>query len=85
MQYEELRKFLKSDEGKRFDWVWCDWSCMPQGSTAEGRDYKRTDEEKADFERMLSEVNLLYLGCFVLIIMDRSYVSRFWTQVRCRF
>ena len=30
---------------------------------------------------MLREVNLVYLGCFVLIIMDRSYLSRFWTQV----
>ena len=29
---------------------------------------------------MLSEVNLLYLGTTVLILLDLSYVSRFWTQ-----
>ena len=39
-------------------------------------------EEKEVFQRMLGKANLLYMGCFVLIIMDRSYMSRFWTQVR---
>lgn len=30
---------------------------------------------------MLGEVNLLYLGCQVLVLLDLSYLSRFW--VRC--
>ena len=29
---------------------------------------------------MLKRVNSLYLGMEVLLIMDLSYVSRFWTQ-----
>ena len=29
---------------------------------------------------MLKNVNLLYLGCTVLLIVDLSYLSRFWTQ-----
>ena len=29
---------------------------------------------------MLPSINLLYLGCTVLILMDLSYLSRFWTQ-----
>ena len=29
---------------------------------------------------MLRNINLLYLGCSVLLLADRSYLSRFWTQ-----
>merc|ERR1719473_528202 len=29
---------------------------------------------------MLKQVNLLYLGCRVLILLDRQYMGRFWTQ-----
>ncbi|CAK0904753.1 unnamed protein product [Prorocentrum cordatum] len=29
---------------------------------------------------MLSEVNMLYLGCRVVILLDMTYVSRFWTM-----
>lgn len=32
------------------------------------------------FQRMLPSVNLVYLGCSVLSIIDQSYISRFWTQ-----
>jgi len=45
---------------------------MPQG--------ERTDEEKAAFGRMLGNINLLFLGASVLILLDMSYSSRFWTQ-----
>ena len=40
----------------------------------------RSADDTASFETMLSEVNLLYLGTTVLILLDLSYVSRFWTQ-----
>ena len=30
---------------------------------------------------MLGEINMLYLGCQVLVLLDLSYLSRFW--VRC--
>ena len=40
----------------------------------------RSAEDQAAFKRMLKEVNRLYLGTTVLIILDLSYVSRFWTQ-----
>ena len=43
---------------------------VPQG--------KRTAAERRDFDRMLLNVNLLFIGCSVLIMMDRSYLSRFW-------
>jgi len=52
--------------------VWCDYSCMVQG--------ERTAAEHADFKRMLAKINLLYLGTSVLILLDLSYLSRFWTQ-----
>ena len=32
------------------------------------------------FKMMLSRINDLYLGARVLIILDISYMSRFWTQ-----
>ena len=41
---------------------------------------KRTPAESAAFKHMLANVNLLYLGCYVLVLLDLSYMSRFWTQ-----
>jgi len=52
--------------------VWVDWCCLPQGT--------RTPHEKAEFDRMLAQVNLLYLGCSVLVMIDMTYIGRFWTQ-----
>ena len=46
---------------------------MPQG--------ERTAAEKVLFKHMLVNINILYLGMGVLILLDLSYVSRFWTQV----
>ena len=80
-QMQRLCEFLRSAEGAGFEHVWIDVSCMPQHCTAEGTAAReKTPQEKLDFGRMLGQVNLLYLGCSVLIIMDRSYLSRFWTQ-----
>ena len=53
--------------------VWYDEWCMPQGK-------ERTPPEVADFQRMLKQINFLYLGARVLILLDLSYLSRFWTQ-----
>ena len=47
--------------------------CMPQGND-------RSDADKVRFKWMLQNVNLLYLGCSVLCLVDISYLSRFWTQ-----
>ena len=43
---------------------------MPQG--------QRTGAEKVHFKHMLMHANLLYLGTRVLILLDLSYISRFW-------
>ena len=48
----------------------CSYSCMPQG--------KRTAVQESAFGLMLSNVNLVFLGCSVLILLDLSYCSRFW-------
>ena len=44
----------------------------------------RTADDAAHFKWMLRNVNLLYLGCAVLIVMDISYLSRFWTVCSAR-
>ena len=41
---------------------------------------ERSPLEKLEFDAMLPNVNILYLSCRVLILLDLSYVSRFWTQ-----
>ena len=46
--------------------------CMPQG--------ERTREEALEFSRMLPEINLLYIGCSVLIIQDNNYMSRLYVR-----
>ena len=44
---------------------------MPQG--------QRTAGEKVRFSWMLQNVNLLYLGAKVLVLVDLSYVSRLYS------
>ena len=44
---------------------------MPQG--------QRNKSETIEFKTMLPNINLIFLGTQVLIIMDSSYFSRFWT------
>ena len=56
--------------------VWYDHWCMPQG--------KRTVSDTVLFKWMLGSVNMLYLGCSVLVLLDISYLSRFWTQFEAR-
>lgn len=57
-------------EHPEIEWVWYDYWDMPQG--------ERTPAELVEFKHMLSNVNLLYLGMSVLILLDLSYMSRFW-------
>ena len=45
----------------------------------------RTDEQKEVFGRMLKNVNTLYLGCHVLILVDSSSMSRFWPIIESWF
>jgi len=54
--------------------VFVDYMCLPQGQD-------RTPKEKAEFQVTLPNINLLYLGTSVLVIMfDRTYMERFWPQ-----
>jgi len=69
-QTTALRTYLADHPEIR--WVWYDYWSMPQG--------KRTEVEAVEFKHMLRNVNLLYLGMRVLILLDLSYMSRFWTQ-----
>jgi len=64
----------------QIEYVWIDYCCMPQRD-ADGNDL--ASHEREDFARMLPNINLIFLGCSVLILADLSYVSRFWTQFEC--
>jgi len=75
-QLKALKSFLNSPNGKKIERVWIDSACMPQDHPKGSR----SAEDTAAFKRMLKEVNRLYLGTTVLILLDLSYVSRFWTQ-----
>ena len=57
--------------------VWFDFWCMPQGR-------EKPHAEDAELEVMLPNINLLYLFCDVLILLDVSYMSRFWASARTR-
>ena len=69
-QLASVVAFVKSHP--KVEFVWFDYWCMPQGS--------RTPSEQAEFDRQLPNINLLYLGGSVLLLVDLSYSSRFWTQ-----
>ena len=77
VQLKAIKVFLDSSKGKQFELVWIDSGSMPQGKSV---GLARSPEETADMKRMLSQVNMLYLGTTVLILFDLSYQSRFWTQ-----
>ena len=72
VQMRALKEYLLSHPKVR--WVWYDFSCMPQGR-------HRTAEEVQEFRTMLRSVNLLFIGCAGLILLDASYISRFWTML----
>ena len=64
------------EEHAEVEFVWYDYWCMFQNEP----DAPRAGFEDVEFKSMLYEVNRLYLGCSVLILMDMAYMSRFWTQ-----
>jgi hypothetical protein len=47
-----------------------DYSCAPQG--------ERTPQQQELFSLTLANINFLFLGASVLILLDMSYMSRFW-------
>ena len=74
VQLKAIQAFLeKHDE---IEWVWFDYSSMPQKI---GGIDSRTPKEKAEFQLMLTCITDLYLTASVLILLDGSYASRFWT------
>ena len=71
MQLKAIQAHL--DQHPEIKYVYYDYSCLPQG--------EQTEEERNDFRRMLSEMRMLYLGASVLLLVDLSCLSRFWTQL----
>ena len=76
VQLKALKQYLQ--RRTEIKYVWVDWLCMWQADKEGEREL--TSAERDEFKRMLAEVNLLYLGCKVLVLLDLSYVSRFWTS-----
>ena len=85
-QVQKVQEYLR--ENKAIKYFWYDYWCMPQCEFDDSKtgfledaplvykDCKRDDRsesEKADFGRMLKNVNPLYLGMNVLLIVDDSY------------
>ena len=71
VQFSAIKQHLLANEA--IEWVWFDFWSMPQGRN-------KTEVEDIEFTTMLPNINLLYLFCSVLILLDGSYMSRFWTQ-----
>ena len=69
-QLAALKRFL--DDHTKIECVWFDFPCMPQKP--------RSPEDEDEFAEMLSNINVIFIGMEVLILLDLSYMSRFWTQ-----
>lgn len=84
-QLRAIQHFLKTPENKRFHYVWYDYACCPQRrfDVASGNARDRTADEEAVFRKTLESVNMLYLGCHVLILMDASCNQR-WPKPKRR-
>jgi hypothetical protein len=73
-QLKAIKAYLEAHPDIK--WVWFDYSSMPQ--KVDGVD-TRTPKDKAEFQLMLAAITDMYLTARVLILLDTSYVSRFWT------
>ena len=71
VQFAAIKEHLLANAA--IEWVWFDFWSMPQGED-------KAESEDIEFSVMLPNINLLYLFCSVLILLDGSYMSRFWTQ-----
>jgi len=71
VQFAAIKEHLLANAA--IEWVWFDFWSMPQGTD-------KSVVEATEFSVMLPNINLLYLFCSVLILLDLSYMSRFWTQ-----
>uniref|UniRef100_A0A7S2D976 Uncharacterized protein n=1 Tax=Haptolina brevifila TaxID=156173 RepID=A0A7S2D976_9EUKA len=71
VQQAALIEYLRGASGEHIKLVHYDYWCFPQG--------KRTELEAQDFMWQLSNVNALFLGLSVFILLDSAYQSRFWT------
>ena len=73
VQLEAIKAYL--EKHAEIEWVWFDYSSMPQKIAT----VTRTLEEKAEFQLMRERIVDLCLTARVLILLDGSYASRFWT------
>jgi hypothetical protein len=77
-QLKAMKAYLEAHP--EIKWVWFDYSSMPQRVSLihSARDW-RTPKELAEFHLMLAAITDMYLTARILILLDTSYVSRFWT------
>jgi hypothetical protein len=73
-QLKAIKAYLEAHPD--IEWVWFDYSSMPQ--KVDGVD-TRTPMENAEIQLMLAAIIDMYLTARVLILLDGSYASRFWT------
>ena len=72
VQLRALQEHLKQPAQSKIEYVFVDYLCLAQGK-------EKTPKDKAEFKMMLPNINFLYLGTSVLILMfDRTYMERFW-------
>ena len=79
-QLKAIKAFLQRPGSKKIKLVWIDAQSMPQ-DLPKG---SRSVVDSASFKLMLAQINMLFLGTTVLILLDLSYVSRFWVRVATR-
>jgi serine/threonine protein kinase len=77
-QLAELQEELRGRRGE-IEYVWYDYSCMAQ-KESETVDL-RTPTEREEFGLMLESIADLYLTANVLILLDKTYGTRFWTSM----
>ena len=75
VQLQKLRQILKEKRHQRVKYVFYDKSSLPQRCG----DIVLTPAEKAEFQKMLPNINIIYLGAKVVIFLDETYLNRFWT------
>ena len=72
VQLRALQEHLKQPAQSKIEYVFVDYLCLAQGK-------EKTPKDKAEFKMMLPNINFLYLGTSVLVLMfDRTYMERFW-------
>ena len=77
-QLQAIQRHLRSNPSIQY--IWFDYACMAQTlAPVEGQPDGRSTADDEEFHLMIRSITDLYLTAKVLVLLDTTYTTRFWT------